>query len=337
MKRFIYRAPGISRIAVLSLVLLATLATALSTDMLRVSAADAGPGNGLRVDTRKDATIQPGEYQTVTINVTNVTGASSEFQTIVNDFVANPDESGNPAIILDPTKFAPSHSLKRFIVKPSNFTLAPGEEKNIPITIKVPANAAGGGYYGVVRFAPAKDNSQPSQVSLAGSVGTLILVKVPGDIKEQLNIAGISVLSGKNSSNFFTTNKNLVVRIRFQNQGNIQETPFGKLIVKDRSNKVLGTYELNNISPPANVLPDSIRRFEIPIKTGKFGQYKIEGNFGYGSSGQLLSAATTIYIIPFALIVAFISLVVFLALAIFGVPRLIRAYNRRILRRAGRR
>lgn len=303
----------------------------------RASAAEAG--NGLRIDTRKDATIQPGTSQTITISVTNVTGAAATFQTIVNDFVANPDESGNPAIILDPTKYAPSHSLKRFISSAPVFSLQPGEEKNIPITIKVPANAAGGGYYGAIRFAPADTaNSPGKQISLSGSVGTLVLIKVPGDIKEQLSIAGVSVYSGKHSSNFFTTNKDLSVYIRFQNEGNIQEAPFGKLLVKDRSGKTIGTYELNNINPPGSVLPDSIRRFEVPIKTGgTFGQYKVEGNFGYGSAGQLLSVATTFYIIPASLIIIFVIVVVLLALAIFGIPRLIKAYNRRVLRRAGRR
>ncbi len=301
------------------------------------SAAD--NGNGLKVETRKDATIQPGETKTLSINVTNVTGAAANFQVIINDFIANPDESGNPALILDPTKYAPSHSLKRFIAPPPVFSLQPGQEKSIAITIKVPANAAGGGYYGAVRFAPANTSSKPgTQLSLSGSVGTLVLIKVPGNITEQMSIAGISVFSGNHSSNFFTTNKNLIVRVRFQNEGNIQESPFGKILVKDHNNKTLGApVEINSVYPPGNVLPDSIRHFDVPIKTGSFGQYKVEGNFSYGASNQLLSAATTFYIIPASLILTFAIVVLLVAGAIFGIPRLIKAYNRRVLRRAGRR
>jgi hypothetical protein len=318
-------------LAILSLPTLVTLGQANA-------ATPQGPGNGLRISpVRSDVTIQPGKSQTVNISVTNVTGGTASFQAIINDFIANPDESGNPAIILDPTKFAPSHSLKRFIAPNSVITLQPGEEKSVPIVINVPANAAGGGYYGAVRFAPATSGTQKTQVSLSGSVGSLILAKVPGDIKEQLSIAGIEVKSGSRAGNFFTTNKNLLVNVRFQNEGNIQDAPFGKLLVKNRSNKIIGSYEINNISPPGNVLPDSIRRFSVPIKTGSVGEYKIEGNFGYGSAGQLLSVATTIYIIPASLIILFIIIVVALVLAIFGIPRLVKAYNRRVLRRAGRR
>ena len=86
------------------------------------------------------------------------------------------------------------------------------------------------------------------------------------------------------------------------------------------------------------MLPDSIRKFSIPMnKVGKFGQFKLEGNFGYGSNGQLLSGSTTFYVIPLCLIIGFILLVLLILFLVFGMPRLIRAYNRRVLRRAGRR
>lgn len=327
------------RVAAVIAVAVLALAVPYAPAGAATSSKPTGNGNGLRISpVRTDRTIQPGKSDTILVSVTNVTGGAASFQAIINDFVASSDESGNPAIILDPTKFAPSHSLKRYVPKVAPITLQAGEEKQVPIVVDVPANAAAGGYYGAVRFAPASNsNAQNTQVSLSGSVGSLILVKVPGDLKEQLSIAGIEVSSGNNSGNFFTNNKNLNVAVRFQNQGNLQEAPFGKLLVRDRSNKILHTYEINKIVPPGNVLPDSIRKFIIPIQTGSFGEYKIEGNFGYGGAGQLLSVATTIYIIPISLIIIFASLVVLLAAAIFGIPRLLKAYNQRVLRRAGRR
>lgn len=297
-------------------------------------------GNGLRVSpVRTDLTIEPGKTQVLNINVTNVTSQAATLQTIVNDFTANPNETGNPAIILDPKQFAPSHSLKRFVGKVSNVTLQPGEQKAVPITITVPANATGGGYYGAVRFAPAGVANGPNQtVSLAGSVGSLILVKVPGNIREQLTIASYDIRQNDRPSNFFTNNKNLTVTVRFQNQGNLQEAPFGKILLKNSGGKVAAQYELNSGSPAANVLPDSIRKFPVSLtKVGSFGKYKVEGNFGYGTSGQLLSASTSFYVIPKLYVLLFIALVVFLVFLVFGVPRLVKAYNRRVIRNARRR
>lgn len=309
-------------------------------------AAAAGPstpgtgGNGLRISpVRNDITVAPGKKQVVNITITNVTTVPATLQTIVNDFVANPNETGNPAIILDPKAYAPTHSLKRFVEPSGSFTLAPGQQKIIPVTLNIPANAAGGGYFGAVRFAPASTLNGPNiNVSLAGSVGSLILLKVPGNVKEQLTIASFDVRRDDHPSSFFTSSKNLMATVRFQNQGNIQEEPFGKILLKNRSNKVLATYEINNTDPPGSVLPDSIRKFPIPVKgIGKYGKYKLEGNFGYGASGQLISGSTTFYVIPTSLVIAFIAFVLVLAFLVFGLPRLIAAYNRRVLRRAGRR
>jgi hypothetical protein len=297
-------------------------------------------GNGLRVSpVRTDLTINAGETRTVDITVTNVTSSPARLQAIINDFVGNKDESGNPAIILDPKEFAPSHSLKRYIKPIENFSLKPGEQKSITVTISIPSTAAGGGYFGAVRFAPAGEiGTEDQTVSLAGSVGSLMLVKVPGDIKEQLSIASFDVRRDDRPNSFFTTNKNLTVTTRFQNQGNVQLAPFGKILLKDRGGKILGTFEVNSNTPPGNVLPDSIRKFSVPLKkVGKFGQYKLEGNFGYGTNGQLLSASTTFYVIPMIFIVLFVGIVLLLVFLIFGLPRLVRAYNRRVLRRAGRR
>lgn len=296
-------------------------------------------GNGLRVSpVRTDLIISPGEIKVVTVNVTNVTSVSGNFQTIVNDFVADPNESGNPAIIFNPDQFAPTHSLKRFVGPVTKFTLAPGQQKAVPITIKIPANAAGGGYYGAIRFAPASNTNKKQSVNLAGSVGSLILIKVPGNITDHLTIASFDVRTKDQASSFFTSNKNIDATVRFQNQGNIQEQPFGKVLLKDRSGKILNSFEINSSNPPGNVLPDSVRKFSVPInKIGKFGKFKLEGNFGYGTNGQLLSGSTTFYIIPAWMIWTFIGVVALLIFLIFGAPRLIRAYNRRVLKRAGRR
>jgi hypothetical protein len=318
--------------------LLAVLVLA-STGIPTASAVTSG-GNGLRISpVRTDLTISPGQSKTLTFNVTNVTAAPATLQGIVNDFTASADESGNPAIILNPNAYASSHSLKRFVAPINNFTLQAGQEQNVTVTINIPAGTAGGGYYGAVRFAPAVSAVNPGQnLSLAGSVGSLILVSVPGNIKEQLTIASFDARVNGTASSFFTSNKHINATVRFQNEGNIQEAPFGKILLKSRSGKVLADYEINNTSPPGNILPDSIRRFSIPLnKVGSFGEFKLEGNFGYGVNGQLLSASTTFYVIPLWLIVAFIVVVLLLAFLIFGLPRLIRAYNRQVLRKAGRR
>jgi len=76
----------------------------------------------------------------------------------------------------------------------------------------------------------------------------------------------------------------------------------------------------------------------VPIdKVSSFGKYTLVGSFGYGSTGQLITAKTTIYIVPVPIIVLFVLAILLIVLAIIFVPRMIRSYNKRVIRRASRR
>lgn len=305
-------------------------------------AASSGTGNGQRVSpVRSDLTISPGTSQSVLVSVQNVTAAPQTLEAVINDFVAGNNENGQPQLILKPGGAEPSTGLKQFIAPISNFTLAPGATQQVRVTITIPKGTPGGGYFGAVRFVPASSaGGSGVNVNLTASVGSLILVKVPGNLTENMVLASFDIRSDPQASSgtsFSITNKGLYAVARFQNKGNVQEEPFGKVQVL-RSGKVLQSTEVNNTDPPGNVLPDSIRRFSVKLtKLPSWGKVTVNGNFGYGSNGQLLSASTTLYIVPLGLIVGLLVIIVLIVAAIIGLPKAVRAYNRRILRGAGRR
>jgi hypothetical protein len=301
-----------------------------------VSAADSvGSSNGMKVaPVKTELVINPGESKTINVSLQNITDGQGTYKTVVNDFQAK-DETGAPSLLLD-GKANPNHGLKQYMTVASDVSIAAGAQKDIPVTVTIPKGAAGGGYYGAVRFVPASQ-ANGKNVSLSGSVASLILVRVAGNITENLQIASLDVRKGENAGTLFTSGNNLKASVRFRNSGNVQEQPFGKILLK-KGDKVLGTYEVNNTDNKSNVLPDSIRRYDIDLKdVGSFGKYKLEANFGYGSAGQLLSATTTFYVVPLYFIVPAIVLVGLLILAVVLVPRMIKNYNKRILNRAGRR
>lgn len=305
------------------------------------SAQSTNAGSGLKISpVRTDLTIEPGKSDSVVITVNNVTSVDTTYDAIVNDFVAGNDELGQPALILDADKFAPSHSLKRYIRAIPSLSVPAGASKQVTATISIPKDAAAGGYYGAVRFVPASSGVSEKNITLSASVGTLILVKVPGDINENMKLESFDVRSGKEdskASSFFTGSKDLYAVARFKNLGSIHEQPFGKVILK-KGDKVLQTTEINNTDPKGNVLPDSIRRFKVKLdKVGVWGKYTVEGNFGYGSTGQLITGKTSFFVFPLAFIVGIVILLAILVGMIFGLPRAIKRYNAGVLRRAGRR
>jgi hypothetical protein len=300
--------------------------------------------NGYRLSpVRTDLTISPGSSEVVTVYLQNASSAVENLQVIINDFEAPTNETGNPALLLNGAT-APDHSLKQFTTVPKpTFTLQPNQQEAVNVDIKVPVGATSGGYYGAIRFAPIGATGNKN-VNLSASIASLVLITVPGNLVEQLSIAGFGVSQGKlNASSapttrtLFFSNKNLSAVVRFQNAGNVQEQPFGKVLLK-RGSTTLGTFDVNNTASPGNVLPDSIRLFSTTItKVGSFGKYKVEGNFGYGSKGQLLTAESTFYVIPITVIIILLLLILVIVFLIFGLPRLIRRYNRRVIARANRR
>jgi len=302
-------------------------------------------GDGLRVSpVRSDLTIKPGQNSSLSVSVTNVSSSPTQLKAIINDFGAGDDESGQPKVYLDENASAPTHGLKNYITKIDNFTLQPQERKEIKVTIRIPANAGGGGYYGVVRFAPVSVSGKEN-VTLSGSVGTLVLVTVPGNVIEKasldtFNVARMNGSTLGKASNFFTNGgkdskgKGIQTVLRIHNAGNVQLAPFGKVILKKGGSQV-ASYEFNNTVPKNVVLPDSTRRFQIDLgdKAASFGRYTIEGNFGYGANGQLLSASTSFYVVPVPYLVAAIVLLLLVVAAIIIVPRMLKSHDRKLLRR----
>ncbi|MBL8121255.1 DUF916 domain-containing protein [Candidatus Saccharibacteria bacterium] len=318
----------------------ALLALLVTSAGFTVSAQESQAGSGMRVEpVSTPLTINAGSSQTFTVRLTNVTSGAATYRAIVNDFVADKNELGHPALILDDDKYAPSHSLKRYVAPIQDVTVEPRKTKEVKVTVSIPQDAAGGGYFGAVRFAPTT-GKQGQNITLSANVASLILVKVPGDIKENVVLETFDVRTGESESggsSFFSSNKNLVAVARFKNEGNIHMQPFGKVLVK-KGDTVIQTTEINNTDPRGSVLPESVRRFSVKLdKVASWGKYTVEGNFGYGSNGQLLSGKTSFFVLPLMLIIVGVVAIGLIVFAIFGLPRMIKQYNAKVVRRANRR
>src|SRR6185312_639541 len=102
-------------IGVISLVVGMSVVPAFAATSSKTQAAT-GAGNGIKISpVHSDMTVNPGQSVTLDVFVTNVTGQAATFQVIANDFIASGDETGNPAVLLNPKDSAPSHGLKQYI------------------------------------------------------------------------------------------------------------------------------------------------------------------------------------------------------------------------------
>ena len=279
---------------------------------------------------RRDVEVKAGESKTFQTTVTNLTGDTVTVRAIENDFIAG-DESGTPAIILDEDKYAPSHSLKRYMKAIPNVTIPAKGAKTVEVVVTMPKDAKPGGYFGAIRFAPVTPGSG-GQVNLNTSVASLLLVTVPGPVTEKLSLTDFAVQQDGKTAEWFGSPDNLQVTARFKNEGAIQEGPFGKVSVM-KDDKVVYEGDFNNKNPRDMVLPDSARRWDIPLKNiGTFGHYTVTATFTYGKDNRSIEVTKSFWVIPQMMIIgAIIGLLLLIGL-IVGIVLFLRNYKRRILR-----
>lgn len=260
---------------------------------------------------REELTIEKGQSQTVTLTVINATELDTNASVIVNDFEPSDDESGEPKILLDGSSSS-GNSFKTLVAELPDVVLGSKESKNIIVTISVPEDAAPGGYYGAVRLATNTGDTD-SQVALAASVATIFLVKVPGEITENLQLVEFTAAKNGSTGRFFINSGEMSIVTRLKNTGNIHVAPYGKIIIRDGSGQIIEEYEFNSTTPRNNVLPNSIRKFEDKLQNQKWiGKYTISANLGYGTTGGLITAENTFWVIPlwFVVVVSIIILAI---------------------------
>lgn len=275
-----------------------------------------GAGNGFRISpVRTEYTIEKGNSEVLTISIENPTDAQVTAEPVVNDFVSSDNESGEPRLILDENTPAPKNSFKRLVDTPPAFQLGPNEKKDISVTVRVPENANSGGYYGAIRFVPSTTTGA-GNVGLTASVGTIVLVRVPGNLTERLDLVELTASQNGKAKSFFTSG-DVSVLTRLKNSGDIHLKPFGKVQVKNMFGKVVQEYEFNNIEPRANILPDSIRKFEDSLNKpgrGWLGRYTVVLNLGISQgSGELIASSTSFWYLPVWALIVILLIVVALA------------------------
>lgn len=277
----------------------------------------------------------PGETVTADIKIRNVSSGNLIIQGEINDFVAS-GEDGTPKILLDETEVKNNpYSIQSWISPLPALELVPKQIETQSVIISIPSNAAPGGYYGVVRFTSTPPELDGTGVSLSASLGSLILLKVNGEVTEKLSVADFYATQndGSSKSLFETAPIQFVARIK--NEGNIHETPTGQITVTDMFNNKIAAVNVN--LGTNNVLPNSIRKFEQPLDSSVignkmlFGRYNATLKLTYGANNKEITQTIEFWVIPYTLIA---TIIIGLVGGFFVLRYAIRTYNKRIIAKA---
>jgi len=279
-------------------------------------------------------TVNPGQTLVTQISIRDVSSGPLFVTGTVNDFEAA-GEDGTPKILLNNNASTTPYSIKGWIASLPSLTLQPHEIHNLPITIKVPANASPGGHYGVIRFSGTPPELHDTGVSLQASLGSLVLVTVRGNIKHELSVQKFSVTKNGKKQLVYESPP-LSVDTVIKNTGNVHEQPNGLVTIKDLLGKTIGSVNVNQ--PPKNVLPSSSRKFSEPLdktvygNSHLFGYYRAYMNLKY-ADGKTLVATTSFWVIPYK----GVAIVIVLLVAIFFLLRyLLRRHDQRVMQQIKR-
>lgn len=308
------------------------VAMVVTASALPVGAQNTNSASGLRISpTRAEVSVEKGQASEAKFNIKNVTAGTITVKTVLNDF--EPQEDGSPKPLAGGESNAAS--IRSFVTLPTDFKLEPEQEQDVVVPIAIPEGQAAGAYYGVVLFqsVPADQASTPGQVSLTGSVGGIVLVNVPGEIKESMQL--VSIRAGRQTpgtnnevrlSNIFAQPFDRV-QVRVKNTGNSFLKPYGRVTVSDWRGKEVAAYEMNDADPRANVLPNSQRVFTNPIEGVKMpGRYTIAAGIAYGNGGDVLTQKVNVWYLPVWVVVTTIAVI---ALLVFGLMKVLKRAPRR--------
>ena len=275
----------------------------------------------------------PGQTLTTSINLRNISNNKLIVTGQVNDFESSSSEDGTPKIILDDS-VENSYSLKKWISPFNTLTLNSKQLKTFPVSIKIPSSASPGGYYGVIRFSSKAPDLSDTGVSLSASLGSLLMIRVNGTVKEKVSVEDFYVSSDDRRNTVFE-NIPLTFTERFKNSGNIDEQPTGQVTISDMFGKKIA---ISNVNLEGNrVLPNGIRKFTqvLDEKTiGKkilFGKYTADLKITYGDKKETITSKITFWVIPYRII----GMGILVLIAGFITLRfIIKRYNKHIISRA---
>lgn len=263
---------------------------------------------------RFEEMVEPGQVFTKYIKVTNTAEYPQKFFIYAMDF--KPGGEFGQALLI-PSKTEEGPYLSNWIqATKEGIEFLPGEEKQIPITFKVPQNVGPGGYYGAIVVGPQPPKIDPKEgvvIAMTNQVAILVLFRVKGDVIEEARIREFTT-----EKEFYSTPFNVKFITRIENLGNVHIKPVGVIEIKNFFGKVIATLNVNPTG--ANVLPKSVRRFENSWSGEMgFGKYVASLVLNYGLSPaeggtgiKNLTYQTSFWILPLKIVVPGTIFIIFL-------------------------
>ena len=231
----------------------------------------------------------PGSTVQESLRIRNETGTDQAYKVIVADFIV----TGNQGTPIPVTEAVSGRwSLASWIrVAPKQIMVGAEQTQNLDLIVSVPADALPGGHYAMVTYSPVTEStlSKGTGAAINPTVGSLIYLKVIGDITEAVNLKEFKV--DKNFKDYGPTQ----IRAEIENLGDIHLRPTGKLTVTNWLKDEVFSQELEE----KNIFPFASRTYSWTVP-GKWhlGRYAAKLSAQAGDAAIPLSGLIYFWIVP---------------------------------------
>jgi hypothetical protein len=247
----------------------------------------------------QEVKADPGQTITITATVANKSETTLPISVRVENFIAAGDE-GQVAL----TETGPWAVSTWTTISPDEFSLKPGERKDVTAKISIPQGEAGG-RYGSFVFSIAGAQGENTATSLSQEVASLFLIRLSGDVNEQLTLKSLTAPE-------FSEFGPVPLVLTYENTGNVHLRPRGTITIKDMLGRIIGFVHAD----ATNIFPGATRK--VPLTFPKkllIGRFTAEAAVRSGGTNrQELLAQTTFIIFPvrLAAIILMSAIVIFL-------------------------
>lgn len=228
-------------------------------------------------------TIQPNDIEkSYNLKLINSTNSIQELRLSIRDF-GSLNETGG--VLLEGNgNYTKKYGLTSWLqLGADTVILQPKESREVPVTIQNRTSLQPGGHYAsVVASVKALDELTGNEVAVNQQLMSLLLVNKTGGEHYALRLTDI-----EQNGNWITLPS--VVKLRFQNPGNVHVVPRGTVVLKSPSGTVLARGVINSES--AYVLPETFREIYVPLTkvANDFpspGLYRIDVEYRYDGINQ---------------------------------------------------
>lgn len=253
----------------------------------------------LELETLPNNTLQE------TLKLTNSSDTVQTYSISASDFIVN-DSQGTPIPVTQ--SVSGRWSLASWLTTtPSTITVEPNQSVLVTLLVKVPQEALPGGHYAMVTFEPtATDITNQTGSTIASRVGTLVYLKVQGDITEAAYLKQLTV--GKKWFEYGPVD----ITAEIENQGDIHLKPTGQIEITDLLNRPIMMENLDEV----NIFPfaSRIHQWQLPNKY-YLGRFKVKLEASAGTSALPITGVIYFWVLPYkeiSVVLAAIILVIIL-------------------------